>query len=88
MGGACGADAEVGGARVMKVSVTVKPNSKKESVSAAEDGSLVVRVNAPPIDGRANERVIELLAEHFGCARSSIELLHGAAGKKKIFRVG
>lgn len=48
----------------MKVTVLVKPNSKKESVTRNDDGSLTVRVNAPPVDGKANERVIELLSEY------------------------
>lgn len=71
----------------MKVSVTVKPNSRKELVVVNEDGSLTVRVNAPPVDGKANERVIELLAEHYKQPKSSIKLLHGSSGKKKIFEV-
>lgn len=71
----------------MKVSVAVKPNSKKESVTQNEDGSLTVRVNAPPIDGKANQRVIELLAEHFNKPKFKIELVHGSAGKKKVFKI-
>ena len=71
----------------MKISVVVKPNSKKESVTAAANGSLVVRVKAPPIEGQANTRVIELLSLHFGKPKSSFELLHGTAGKKKIFKI-
>lgn len=72
----------------MKINVSVKPNSKKELVSQNEDGSLLVRVNAPPQDGKANQRVIELLSRHFDVPKSSIELLHGASGKKKIFKIG
>lgn len=72
----------------MKVSVRVKPNSKKESVVRDETtGILLVRVNAPPADGKANQRVIELLAEFFNRPKSSFELLHGASGKNKIFKI-
>lgn len=71
----------------MKVSVVVKPNSKQESITVAADGSLVVRVNAPPIDGRANERVIEMLAKHYDRPKSAIALIHGGSGKKKIFEI-
>lgn len=70
-----------------KISVLVKPNSKKESVIENEDGTLTVRVNVPPIDGKANKRVIELLAEHFRKPKSSIELAHGQSSKKKVFTV-
>ena len=71
----------------MKISVAVKPNSKQESVTQLEDGSFLVRANAVPADGKANKRVIELLAEHFGKPKSSISLVHGQAGKKKIFEI-
>ncbi len=71
----------------MKVTVQVKPNSKHESVSENDDGSYTVKVNAPPADGKANNRVIELLAKHFKVAKSSVELLHGPASKHKIFKI-
>jgi uncharacterized protein (TIGR00251 family) len=71
----------------MKVNVLVKPNSKTESVNLLEDGVLVVRVNAPPVEGQANARVIELLSEYFGKPKSCIELIRGNSGKKKVFEV-
>ncbi len=71
----------------MKFTVNVKPNSRKEGVEARADGSLTVRVNAPPIEGRANIRVIELLSEYFDCPKSRIRLISGSSGKRKIFEV-
>lgn len=71
----------------VKITVSVKPNSKIESVETLADGSLLVRVNAPPVDGRANERVIELLSEHFKKPKSKFHLLRGHNGKKKIFQI-
>ena len=71
----------------MKITVQVKPNSKKESVEISTDGSYVVRVNAPPVEGRANERVLELLAKSLGVPKSKIELVSGLKSKKKIFEV-
>ncbi len=71
----------------MKVKVQVKPNSKKESVDLLSDGSYVVRVNVPPIDGKANERTQELLAKFLKRAKSSISLVSGHKGKIKIFDV-
>lgn len=68
--------------------VVVKPNSRQESVTLQSDGSLLVRVNAPPADGRANTRVIELLAKHFGRPKSAIRLAQGATAKRKVFELG
>ncbi|MCB0356890.1 MAG: DUF167 domain-containing protein [Bdellovibrionales bacterium] len=71
----------------MKISVKVKPNAKKEGVEVQADNIFLVRVNAPPIDGKANARVVELLAKHFRLPKSKIELISGHKGKLKIFKV-
>ncbi len=70
----------------MKISVTVKPNSRKESVEKV-NGSYLVKVNAPPSEGRANKLVVELLAKFFKKSKSSFELISGHRGKKKIFEI-
>ncbi len=71
----------------LKITVLVKPNSRTESVTENQDGSFTVKVNAPPVDGKANERVVELLSKHFKRPKSHFELFRGASGKKKIFRM-
>lgn len=70
-----------------KISVTVKPNSKKEGVEMVADGHFVVRVRVPPIEGRANERVVELLAEYLGLPKSKISVTSGLRGRKKIIAI-
>jgi uncharacterized protein (TIGR00251 family) len=72
---------------VKKYSVVVKPRSKAEGVALLEDGSLVVRVNAPPVDGKANARVIELLAEHFKVSKKGIHIVVGEGSRRKLIEV-
>ncbi len=69
-----------------KITVQVKPNSRRESVEVQPDGSYLVRVNAPPVEGRANERVLELLAEFLKIPKSRLELVSGHRGKRKVFK--
>ncbi len=71
----------------MKISVLVKPNSRKESVERLSDGALEVRVNAPPVEGQANEAVIEALARHFSVPKSAVSIVRGARGKKKVVEI-
>ncbi|MBN21489.1 MAG: hypothetical protein CL678_09410 [Bdellovibrionaceae bacterium] len=71
----------------MKISVIVKTKSKKEGVEKTQEGVYLVRVNVPPIDGKANKRVIELLAKYYDCSKSQITLMSGAKGKNKIFKI-
>lgn len=71
----------------MKIAVTVKPNAKQESVEKTGENEFVVRVKAKPQDGKANEAVIEALAEYFDVAKSRVVLMHGRASKNKIFEI-
>jgi len=71
----------------MKIEVHVKPNARKEGVEKTPLGIYKVSVNAPPQDGRANEAVIEALAEYFGVSKSSIVILRGQTGRRKLVEV-
>lgn len=71
----------------MKISVLAKTNSKVESVEKLPDGSYVVRVRVPPADGKANEKIRELLAQHLDRPKSLIELVSGFKSKKKVFEI-
>lgn len=71
----------------MKISVTVKTKSKKEGVEKISDHSFVVRINTPPIEGKANIRVIELLAKYLGQPKTQIRLVKGHKSKNKVFDI-
>lgn len=71
----------------MLVSVKVKPGAKVDKVEVAADGGLRVSVKAPPVDGKANDAVIALLAGHFGLRRSAVTLKRGASGRDKVLEV-
>ena len=71
----------------MKISVKVKPNSKKNEVVRQEDGSLLVRVTSPPVEGKANYQLLELLAEHFKRPKRDITILKGMKGHLKIVEI-
>jgi uncharacterized protein len=71
----------------MKISVLVKPNARKDEVALREDGVYVVKVAVPPIEGRANERLIEVLAGHFKKPKRSFEIVSGQRGKHKIVEI-
>lgn len=71
----------------MKLRITVKPNARKNEVTRSADGSLVIRVNVPPIEGKANERVIEVLSEYLNKPKRSIAIVSGFKGKNKIIEV-
>jgi uncharacterized protein (TIGR00251 family) len=70
----------------MKIQVKVKPNSKTEEVSQ-EVGSFLIKVKEPPREGKANQAVIKLLAEHFGVPQSRVRILSGFRSRNKLIEV-
>ncbi len=69
----------------MKINVLVKNKSKNESVEKLTEESYIVRINVLPIEGRANKRIVELLAKYFDCPKSQVVLIKGAKSKNKVF---
>lgn len=79
----------------MKVFVKAKTGQKEDKVTppplrllgeVAED-FYVVSTKERPVQGRANEAITRLLAEHFGVLRSQVKLISGAISKRKVFEV-
>ena len=71
----------------MKISVRVKPNAKKNQVVLLEDGSYTVSVTVAPIEGKANEQLVKVLAEYFGKRKRDITIVRGLAGRLKVVDV-
>lgn len=70
----------------MKIQVKVKPNSRSEEVTQEGD-SFVVKVKEPTKEGKANQAVIRLLAEHFGVPQSQVRILSGFRSRNKVIEV-
>ena len=65
------------------IEVLVKPNARASELLQADDGSWTARLQAPPVDGKANEALIALVAKHFGVAKSAVTIKSGAASRRK-----
>jgi len=72
----------------VKIIVRVKPNARKNAVEETGGNRYRVSVTAPPADGKANEKVIEILAEYFNKPKRAIRILRGASSKEKVIEVG
>ena len=67
--------------------IVVQPRCPREGVGPVVGDRLKVSVNAPPVEGKANEAVQRVLAETFGIPRSAVTILRGEAGKRKTVRI-
>jgi uncharacterized protein (TIGR00251 family) len=70
-----------------RISVRVQPRARRDEIAAVRDGVLVVRVVAPPLEGRANDAVRRLLSERLGVPHSRIQLVRGQHSRDKVMQV-
>lgn len=77
---------EVSGEDVL-LRVHVQPGAGKSAIVGKHGDALKIRIAAPPVDGRANEAVRELLAKELSIDASAVELTSGAASRLKRFRL-
>jgi len=71
------------------LTIHVTPRSRKtEFGGVMEDGTLRVRVAAPPVEGKANKALIKFLAEHFNVKKSQIKIVKGEKSRDKVVEVG
>ncbi|MFO8039892.1 MAG: DUF167 domain-containing protein [Sodalinema sp.] len=71
----------------MMFNVKVKPNSKQQAIILEDDGSLTVRLQSPPVEGKANKELIQVLADRFGVRKSQISIRSGERSRTKRVEV-
>jgi uncharacterized protein YggU (UPF0235/DUF167 family) len=71
----------------MLLQVKVKPNARTSALMPAGDGTWVAHLRSPPVDGRANEELIALVAGHFRVSRAAVSIRGGASGRTKYLSV-
>jgi uncharacterized protein (TIGR00251 family) len=69
------------------VEIRLKPNSRQEKVEMDDNGALRVWVNAPPVEGRANAALLELLSETLHIPKSYLSIKRGLGSKNKVVEV-
>src|SRR5215813_7607084 len=67
--------------------VRVTPRASRDAVGPVVAGSLTLRVAAPPVEGEANQAVIELIASALGLPKRAVQILRGERGRRKVVRV-
>jgi len=68
----------------MIIKVNVKPNARKEEIQRLEDGGYEIHVKEHPEDGKANQKVINLLAREFGVSYKNVKIKNPKRRKKII----
>ena len=69
------------------IRVKVKPNSRLSALEHTADGGWLAQVKSAPIDGKANEELIALVANRFNCRKSAVSIKSGVTGRLKLIRI-
>ena len=70
-----------------EVPVKLTPRARANEISGERNGVLLVRVTAPPIDGRANDALCRLIAKRAGVGVRSVSVVRGISSREKVVRV-
>ena len=69
------------------IQVRVKPNARASTFEEQPDGTWLARIRAQPIDGKANEELVGLVADHFGLRKAQVSIRSGASGRMKLVQI-
>ena len=69
------------------IQVKVKPNARVSTLCEMPDGTWLAQIKSPPVDGRANEELLALVARHFALPKSRIAVKRGASGRVKLLHI-
>jgi uncharacterized protein (TIGR00251 family) len=72
---------------VIVLRIKVKPGARRSSFVQQPDGTWLASVQAPPVDGKANEALIGLVAAHFGVRKAQVTIRSGVSGRLKTIDV-
>ncbi|TML78555.1 MAG: DUF167 domain-containing protein [Actinobacteria bacterium] len=70
-----------------QIKVRVQPRSRRSEIAGERAGAVLVRVTAPPVDGKANEALCRLIAKRAGVPRRAVEVVRGQSARDKVVSV-
>jgi len=75
------------GQKVVRLQVRVQPRASRNELAGFHGGVLRVRLTAPPVDGAANEALVDFLADQLGVGRRMVRIVSGFGSRNKLIEV-
>lgn len=72
----------------MRIYVRTNPKARKNSVEKLSEGEYKVKLTAPPVDGKANDMLVDVLSSHFKVSKRDIRIVGGKTARLKMVDVG
>ena len=70
-----------------RIKVRLQPRASSNEIVGERNGAIVVRVTAPPVDGKANEALVKLVAKELGVAKSKVTIVRGETSRDKVLEI-
>ena len=67
--------------------VRLVPRGGRDAVVGERDGAVLIRIAAPPVDGKANTALIEFVAKALGVPKGSVRIVRGETSRDKVLAV-
>lgn len=71
----------------MLINCHVITSAKTEEIEKLPDGSYKIRFNVAPEKGKANKKLVEMLADYFNVAKSNVRIIRGETSKNKVIYI-
>ncbi len=69
------------------INVKVEPRSSRSGIVGPYGDSIKVKLASPPVEGKANKELIEVLSKGFGIAKKDVEIISGQSSKNKTVKL-
>lgn len=69
------------------LSLHIQPGAKRTEVAGMHDGALKIRIAAPPVEGQANAKLLDLLKKAFDVPSSQVIIKQGSSGRRKVVEI-
>jgi uncharacterized protein (TIGR00251 family) len=72
---------------VARIGIRLQPRASSSGITGERGGRITVRVTAPPVDGKANDALVRLVAKRLGVARSRVSIVRGQSSRDKLLEI-
>jgi uncharacterized protein len=70
-----------------RISLYVQPGASKTQIAGMHDGLIKVRVAAPPVEGAANQALVEFVAKRLSIPKSRVRVVSGLTSRRKVLEI-
>ena len=71
----------------LRLQVQVMPNAKRTGVAGMHGDAVKIRLQAQPVEGKANEALVRFVADALDLPKNAVEVSHGATSRRKLLEI-